>query len=56
MTIIITRICGVMWQEGVIWTRSTLLFSNFEVSIKLIINDINVDCGCFDDLTAVVVA
>jgi len=53
ITIIITELSGIMWQEGVVWTRSTLLFGIIEVNIKLIRNYIKVDCGGSDDLTAV---
>jgi len=54
MTIIIAKISGIMWRKGVVWTRSTLLFSFFEVNIKLMRNYIKVACGGFNDLTAVI--
>jgi len=56
MTIIIIRVSGIMWLKGVVWTLSTLLFSIFEVNLKLIRNYIKVDCGGFNDLPAVFVA
>jgi len=53
MNIITAEISGIMWLEGVVWTRSTLYFSILEVNIKLIRNYIKVDCCVFDDLSAV---
>jgi len=53
MPIIIGEISGKMWLNGVVWTRSTLLFSIFEVNIKFMRNYIKVACGGFNDLPAV---
>jgi len=53
MTIIDARISGIMWLNGVVLTRSTLLFSIFEVNIKMMRNYIRVACGGFNDLPGV---
>jgi len=56
MIIIIARISGIMWLNGVVWTLSTLLFGYFTVEVKLLTNYIKMCLRCFYDLDCGVVA
>jgi len=55
-TIIIVRISGIMWLNGVVWTLYTLLFSSFGMNIKITRKYIKIDLRCFYDLTCGVVS